>query len=201
MALSGLLMCLFLIGHLSGNLLMYVGRDAFNAYADLLNSTKLIFLAEAGLVLILLVHVITAVQLTKENRAAKPNKYHVKATGGRRTLASSHMLHTGVIILLFLIIHIVTLKFGNWSNAPESGNTLYDLVLDRFSSKTYSGFYLVAMLMLAFHLNHSINSACVTLGLSNSSCYTLIKRIGLIFSIVIGVGFASFPAYFYLQSI
>ena len=195
-------MCLFLIGHLLGNLLLYVSKEAFNNYADLLTSNPvLLYSVEFIMLAALTIHIVTAVKLTKENSAAKPVKYAMKASGGSRTWASSHMIHSGMVTLLFLFIHLWTFKFGGWSNDSDSTLTLYDLVVLRFSSFYYSAGYLIAMVMISNHLHHAVSSACITLGVANSELLQLIKKISLGYAVIIGGGFSTFPIYFYLTSL
>lgn len=196
MAVSGLVMALFLVGHLVGNLLLYVGRDAFNAYADLLNSTQLLILAELLLLLALVLHIVSAIQLTRLNQKARPVQYHKRGIKHRATWASSHMLNTGMVTFVFIVLHLWTFKFGSWNN-QILGQTLYDLVAFRFSDAIYSTGYVVAMLFLGFHLHHAVKSAFQTLGLTTSNKERLIANISAWFAWVIALGFLSFPCYFF----
>ncbi len=195
MALSGLLYIGFLVAHLGGNFLLYKGRDAFNIYSDKFTSTNLIYVAEAVLILALLVHVWTAMSLTRKNRIAKGRDYQKQLRKGQQKTNSTYMAFSGILILAFIVLHIYTFKFGNWDNQTE--NTLYDLVLLRFADFWYSALYVIAMLFLGLHLNHALRSALHTLGLipqTNKS----ISRISSLFALLLTVGFASFPVYFYL---
>ena len=199
MAVSGLFYCLFLVGHLSGNFLLYVSKDAFNSYSDFLNSTSLIYVAEAVLVAMLILHVWTAIKLTRENRKASSGNYRYKTSAGQRTFASSHMLHSGLVILIFIIVHIYSFKFGEWDNAPDSTMTLYDLVALRFSDEFYSLGYVIAMVLMSMHLYHAIRSACHTIGLNKNNL--IVVRTSVLFSIAMCIGFSSFPIYFYILSL
>ncbi len=195
MALSGLLYVGFLVSHLSGNFLLYVGREEFNTYSDIFTSTDLIYVAEAILILALLVHVWTAMSLTRKNRIAKGKNYNKQLLKGKQKTNSTYMALSGLLILSFLVLHIYTFKFGNWDNQTE--NTLYDLVLLRFADLWYSALYVVAMIFLGLHLNHALKSAFHTLGLISQTNKN-ISRISSLFALVITLGFGSFPVYFYL---
>lgn len=200
MAGSGLIMVLFLIGHLIGNLLLYVGKAEFNAYADFLNSTKLLIVAEAVLSLALILHVITAIQLTRLNKKARPVPYHFQGVKSKATWMSSHMLNTGLVTFVFIVVHLWTFKFGNWNNGI-AGNSLYDLVLYRFQDWVYSLGYGIAMLFLGFHLHHAIKSAFQTLGLTTANKEQWIARISAGSAWVLALGFFSFPCYFFFSQL
>jgi succinate dehydrogenase / fumarate reductase cytochrome b subunit len=197
MSLTGLALYGFILAHLAGNMLLYVGENAFNDYANALSSTKLIYLAEALLILICVTHVIFAIRLSIENRSARPVRYAMDVSAGERTFMSSHMIHTGMVILIFIIIHLVTFKYGEWSNAAGSSATLYDLVVMKFQNPYYSGFYVVAMVLLGMHLNHAFQSAFQTLGLNHKKHTPNIKKLGALLSVIITAGFSSFPIFFF----
>ncbi|MFZ8934819.1 MAG: succinate dehydrogenase, partial [Bacteriovoracaceae bacterium] len=104
MAITGLSLCLFLLGHLIGNCLIYVGPEAFNTYGHTLITNPLIYVAEAGLAAMFLIHIVLAIKLTMENKAARPVNYYMKKSSGRgETFASNTMPYTGLIILIFLV--------------------------------------------------------------------------------------------------
>lgn len=114
---------------------------------------------------------------------------------------SSYMFHTGSVVLIFLVIHIITFKYGNWSNDPAMASsienqTLYDLVVISFGKPYYALGYIAAMIGVGFHLNHAFQSAFQTLGLNHKKYTPIIKSLGTLYSIVIAIGFAIFPAYF-----
>jgi succinate dehydrogenase / fumarate reductase, cytochrome b subunit len=201
MSLTGLFLCSFLLIHLAGNFSLYIGKDAFNAYTDILSASPLIKVAEIVMVVFFVIHIFTSVQLTLENRSARPEGYAMDVSAGSRTIMSSYMFHTGSVVFIFLVLHIVTFKYGNWSNDPAMtasvGNqTLYDLVVSSFSNSIYAIAYILGMIGVGFHLNHAFQSAFQTLGLNHKKYTPLIKSFGILYSIVIAIGFASFPAYF-----
>ena len=195
MALSGLFYCVFIIGHLGGNFLLYVGKKEFNAYSDNLASTNLIYIAEFILVLALLTHIFTAISLTRENRLARAVAYKVQNLKGKSRTNSTYMALSGILILAFLILHIYTFKFGDWDN--NSQQTLYDLVLLRFADGWYSAIYVIAMLVLGIHLNHAVKSSFHTLGILPKDNVWLC-RCSFLFALVMTIGFSSFPIYFFI---
>lgn len=201
MALSGLFFCLFLLVHLAGNVTLFIGADAFNTYASTLIAMPATPVLEVLMVLLFIVHVYTSAMLTLENRAARPEKYKMDVSAGKRTFMSSNMFITGSLVLLFVIIHLVNFKYGDWSNAPDSTNTLYVLVANTYKSALWTVIYTVAVILLGFHLNHAFQSAFQTLGLNHKKYTPFIQKLGTLYSIVIALGFASFPVYFFLSQL
>ncbi len=202
MAGTGILLYLFLLGHLAGNTLLYVSKEAFNAYSDALTSTWLIYIVEFGLVAIFLLHIFSAIKLSIANRKARPEKYHLRKTAGGSTVFSRYMLHSGMIILIFVVLHVISFKFGDWDNRLITSKlTLYDHVIESFAFLPYSAFYVFCMIFLGFHLHHAFKSALATLGLVRISTINKLTNLSCGLSIFLSAGFCSFPVYFYLQSI
>lgn len=184
-ALTGLLLCGFLVAHLGGNLLLYSGRETFNHYAENLKRTPLLPLLEAGLAALFLLHIVTALRLRWEKRAARPVPYESRACAGGRTWGSATMAFSGLLLLAFLIVHIKTLRL-----APDKSD-LYAVVLSAFRNPWYALFYVIAMGGLALHLSHGFQSGFQTLGLNHPKYTPLIRRAGLAFALLVAGGFAS----------
>ena len=150
-ALTGLGLGVFLIAHLAGNLLFLAGPEAFNEYSHKLISNPLIYLAEAGLLAIFVLHLLKAVGGFMANQAARPQAYAAKRWAktknpkSRKSFASSTMIVTGTIILLFVVTHLFTFKFGPVYETPAGLRDLYRLQVEVFSNPGYVGFYLLAM--------------------------------------------------------
>ncbi len=196
MALTGLSFCGFLAGHLAGNLFIYGGRDAFNAYAEHLQSLRpLLTLAEAGLVLFALIHVMTGLLLFYQNWTARPDRYAVNKTAGGRTIGSATMPYTGVILLLFIIFHLFHFTFVDKTN-----QTIFDIVLISFQNPLYVTLYIVVMLIAAIHVSHGFWSAFQTVGLNHPKYMPLIQGLSLAFSIVVAAGFGFIPVYMSLMA-
>src|SRR5208282_6348512 len=111
MALTGLLLCGFLVTHLLGNLFLYKGQDAYNHYANALAENPLIPLAELGLVVLFVVHIVMAIWTRIENRQARPTAYVLYSSSGGRTWGSATMIFSGFLLLVFLIVHLKTFRF------------------------------------------------------------------------------------------
>lgn len=201
MALSGLFFVLFLLVHIVGNFMLYIGADAFNNYTSTMAANPLIKGMEIVMIILFLVHILTSALLTLENRAARPEKYAMDVSAGQRTFMSSNMFVTGSLVLLFVIIHLINFKFGDWSNAPGSTATMYDLVAVTYTSVFWTVFYVVAVIILGFHLNHAFQSAFQTLGLNHQKYTPFIKKLGTLYSIFVALVFASFPVYFYFSQL
>jgi len=204
MALSGLFFCLFLLVHLGGNILLFISADMFNAYTSVMSGATINKALEILMVILFAIHIYTSAVLTLENRAARPQKYIMDVSAGKRTFMSSNMFITGSLVLTFVVLHLIGFKYGDWSNDPAAmanpdNLTMYGLVADRFKGTFYALAYVVAVIVLGFHLNHAFQSAFQTLGLNHSKYTPAIQRIGTLYSIVVAVGFASFPVYFYVS--
>ena len=195
MSVTGLAWAGFLIGHLSGNFLLFRGPEAFNDYAHFLESTgALLILAEASLILFLLVHVYNGVRVTLENRRARPTKYAVSNTKGEATWASRTMMLAGTILLVFIVTHVQMFKFGD--HAQEFG--LWGLVVRTFSDPLMVAWYTLAMLALGLHLGHGFGSAFQTLGVVRPTWRARLRTFGYAFGWAIALGFTSLPLYAFL---
>ncbi len=201
-ALTGLALFGFLIVHLAGNLLIIAGPEAFNAYSHELISNPLIYLAEAGLALLFVVHVWKTVGNHVRNRAARPAGYEMKRPAGhtsRKTLSSTWMIVSGTTILVFLILHLKTFKFGAYYAASEQGGRdMYRLTVEVFQRPGYVVWYVVAMVLVGMHLRHGITSALQSLGAIPPGMTRKVLMAGAMVAIAIAGGFALLPVYVYL---
>ena len=206
MGLTGLALCGFLVSHLIGNLLMFVGSDIFNAYGHALITNPLIIPAEIGLAIVFLSHIGLAVKLTLENKAARPQAYAMKkSTGHGETFASKTMHITGLIILIFLGLHLFAFKFssgGEHFMTTLNGEEVRDLhrtVIDYFQNPLCVAWYVFAMAAMGVHLSHGFQSAFQSLGINHPRYTPCIKKCGCAFSIIIPLGYASLAVWGYLQ--
>lgn len=189
MAITGLFFCCFLIVHLIGNMILYSGAEAFNAYADHLHSLgPIINIAEIFMLIFIVIHISTGFLLFIQNKNARPVRYQVNKNGGGRSLGSATMPYTGLTILLFVIAHLVKFHFGKSdTQAP------YDLVKIAFSNPGIVFFYVTAMLILAIHVSHGFWSSFQTIGLNHEKYTPVIRTTGFIFSFIVGAGFGFIP--------
>lgn len=192
-ALAGLLLCGFLITHLAGNLFLFVGGSAFNRYAQMLESNPLLPLAEGGLFVLFLIHIALSVRARMANMAARPVAYQVSADKGGRTPGSRTMAVSGSLILLFIIIHVATIKY---QVGGAKGPDLFAHVTGWFANPLYAGFYVLALIGVGLHLSHGVQSAFQTLGVNHPRYTPLIRKAGLAFAALIALAFASMPIYF-----
>lgn len=201
-ALTGVGLVLFLVAHLSGNLLFLVGPEAFNRYSHALISNPLIYLAEAGLLGIFLLHVYKTARLYTGSKTARPVGYARKDWAGgpsRKSWASTTMIFTGVVIAVFVVLHLRTFKFGAWYAAAGGVRDLYRLQLEVFSHPGYVAFYMAAMVLIGFHLWHGVASAAQSLGIDHPRYTPRILWIGRATAVLIAGGFFLLPLYTYLQ--
>ena len=188
MAISGLGLCLFLTVHLAGNLLLFAGPKVFNGYAATIEANPLLIPSEIVLLFTFLVHICFAIPVTLENRKARPIRYVVSASKGRRTFASSTMWLSGVVTLVFIVLHLIDFKF-----ASRNGKTLYDLVVLKFQSWLYVVWYILASSILALHLSHGFQSAFRSLGLEHPKYTPFVEGVGKVFSVIVAVGYSLIP--------
>ena len=186
MAITGLIWYGFLVGHLIGNFLLFKGDggEAFDTYAEFLENFPLLIPIELFLVAAVALHVYLAISVTADNRRARPVGYQVNRSSGGRSFASSSMAYTGTLTLVFIIVHVATFKFGD-----RIDGSLYKLVVQTFQQTGYAVWYIVAMLVLGFHLWHAFHSAFQTLSLRSK----IIRNVGSVLCIFIATGFALLP--------
>ena len=204
-AITGLLLCGFLVGHLSGNLLLIVGPDAFNLYAHKLTSLgAALYVIEAGLAGIFLLHLFLAIKLNIENKKAG-GKYQVKKWTGRGiTFMSATMPYTGFVLLVFLILHLRSLKFGTYYTTIVDGvemRDLYKTTLEYFQNPMNVAWYVFAMVCAGLHTAHGFASAFQSLGLNHPKYYPKIKIVSYLYAIVVGGGFALLSIWAYMKGV
>ena len=188
MAASGLLLSLFLFTHLLGNSTSFLGRDAFNAYAEKLHSVGgVLYVFEIGLLTLFLVHIITGIILYLENFQARPARYSVNTSEGGRSWGSRTMPYTGVIILIFIIVHLMNFHFTDKS-VPVA-----DLVRGLLSRPVLAWFYILSLLALGLHLSHGVWSLFQSIGINHEKYNQLLLKGALAFSILVGSVFILIP--------
>ena len=191
---TGLFLVLYLVVHIIGNLIVFLGRETFNHYSHLLLSNPLILVIELVLVVIFLLHIFRTVSMYLANQKARPVGYVQKRRAGppsRKTLASSTMILSGLWLLLFVVIHVRTFKFGPEYEVPgEAGmRDLYRLEMDNFRHPLVVAFYLLSMVVVGSHLWHGISSACQSLGAVGSRWTPRLLLAGKVMAVLIAGGF------------
>lgn len=202
MGITGLIWAGFVLAHMAGNLLIFVSNDAYNTYGHMLTSGNFIYVAEAVLVLALIIHVYTAVSLTMLNRRAKPKHYAVSAKGSKKvSLASRTMAIQGSLILVFIISHLITFKYGTHYETEVNGVVMRDLARlmeEAFQNPGFVGWYMVALILLGFHLSHGVNSSFQSLGLTEGTYRNLWKKLSYGYALVVALGFIAQPLYLFI---
>lgn len=201
MGVTGLFLCFFLVVHLIGNLLLYVGQDTYNEYAHKLHSNpEFLILAEVLLYTAFVLHIAYGISLQFMNTEARPTGYAMKQSKRRdRVLAPGAptpdrtMFITGLVVLLFLAVHLSDFKFEfGWRDSLGE--------VDPFTkarvivSNTVRGLiYLVGSVVLGIHVTHGLQSSFQSLGLNHPKYNPAIRKLSLVFGIVVALGFGSFP--------
>lgn len=203
MGLSGLIWAGFIFGHMAGNMTILVSPDMYNAYGHAIVSNKiLLYGTEIGLVLALVTHVVLALLLTKQNRESRGTRYASKPNGEKAaSFASEWMAVHGSVILVFIILHLITFKYGPHYETTVNGVVMRDLarlIYEVFSNPLAVGWYLVALVLLGFHLTHGVRSIFQSFGLLHPAYQPVIKKAGIIYSIVVAGGFISQPLFVFL---
>lgn len=204
MGISGLVWMGFVLSHMAGNMLILVSPDLYNAYGHAIVSNKpLLYGAESVLVLALIVHVMTAISLTVENRKAKGSRYAVNPNGEKGpTLASQTMGMQGSVILAFIILHLATFKYGTHYDTVVNGvqmRDLHRLVVEVFQSPGYVLWYVVALILLMFHLSHGASSIFQSFGFLERKMQKGLRKFAWTYAIIVVAGFLSQPAYVFLM--
>jgi succinate dehydrogenase / fumarate reductase, cytochrome b subunit len=189
--LTGFLLFLYLIVHIAGNLMVFLGPDTFNAYSAALVSNPAVILIEAALLLIFVVHIYKAIAMFVANQKARPAKYAMKRSAGhttRKSFASTTMIVSGLWLLVFLVIHVKTFKFG--PAYERSGvHDLYRVEFENLGNPIAVAFYLLSMVVVGSHLWHGIASSLQSLGLDHKTWTPRLRVFGQFMAIALAAGF------------
>ncbi len=202
MAITGSFLLIFLIIHLVGNVTLFFGPNAFNAYVSTLDVVKpLIRVIELVLLAAFVIHIFNGLKLWLENKRAKGVEYKVSGSSENSSLFSRTMALTGSIVFIFLVTHLGTFFWRFNVHDPmgfASNHQYYDIVVYFFGLWWYAVLYVIAMIFLGYHLNHGFQSAFQTFGWNHNRYTPIIKKIGTIYAIIMAAGFVSMPLYFLL---
>ena len=201
--LTGLALFAYLILHLAGNAAIFLGPDAFNEYAHFLISNPLIVPIEIGLLLVFLLHIYKTVTMWMANRRARPVGYAKKELArhtSRKSVASSTMIASGVLIALFVIVHVKQFKFGTFYlvEGSDAVRDLYRTEIEVFQHPLWVAFYVIATVLVGLHLRHGIASAMQSLGLDHPKYTRRITAWGVALAVVIAGGLAIIPVLVHL---
>jgi succinate dehydrogenase / fumarate reductase cytochrome b subunit len=205
MGLTGLVWAGFVFTHMAGNMTILVSPDLYNQYGHSIVSNKvLLYGVETLILLSLIVHVALAINLTMQNKHSKGIPSYNKPTGPKRTpLASQTMIIQGTIILVFIISHLITFKYGPYYETTIDGVKMRDLAKlmgEVFKSPGAVTWYVVSLLLLCAHLKHGFGSVFQSFGLLHPSYQAKIKAASWAYAIIVTVGFISQPLYVFMAS-
>ena len=210
MAVTGLALFLFVIGHLAGNLQFFLGPEAINRYGNFLQSNpELIWPARLGLLLMVGLHIWSATKISLENKAARPVGYAVYQPVGS-TYASRTMLVGGSIVFVFIIYHLLhytaEVRFLNLTGrdfsafmenlpgqVPSARHDIFKMMVVGFSNPLVSGFYVLGLALLSLHLSHGASSMFQSLGWKNDAYRPFLDKAACVVAGVIFVGYTSIP--------
>ncbi|MGA1522965.1 MAG: succinate dehydrogenase cytochrome b subunit [Planctomycetota bacterium] len=206
MAVTGILLSFFVVGHLMGNLLVYQGRQAVNDYAAFLKGLgPWLWVVRAGLLGVFVLHIVLAIQLKRRNQAARTVGYakdHVTVA----TFASRYMVLTGLCIAAFVLLHLAHFTLG-WIDPTSHAVTekviqggveierhdVYAMVVAGFRQPVYVAIYVAAMVLLGLHLFHGLQSLFQTLGVRHPGYTPTIVRACRLAAIALSAGYISIP--------
>ena len=197
-ATTGLLFCFFLLFHLLNNLVIYTGAENFNFLVGSLEKIKpLIRILEVALAGILLVHIVNSVTLAIQSKKSGNITTKSETKKHNATLSSRTMLFTGSILFIFIVTHLSTFWYNFQTNDDHSA--YYEIVTSSsigFGNIFITILYLVAMVLLGFHLKHGFNSALQTFGIKNTSIGKMLGLVSVVFWLFVPAGFFSIAFWF-----
>lgn len=198
-AITGLVLVGFVVGHMLGHLLMFKGQDAYNAYALMLqNLGGLLWVARITLLVSVVLHVIATIQLTNKNKNAKAIGYQV-TKHQNSTFSSRFMIYAGLAILFFVIYHLLHFTLGivhsEFYHTYDSlgRHDVYTMMVEGFKNPIITVVYSLAVIFLGLHLNHGIKSMFQTLGLNTDSNKPKFEKLSMFASVIITLGYIAVP--------
>lgn len=209
-AATGLFLCLFLIVHLSANCILLlpedISRTLYNSYSTSLRENILIKIVAYVLYLSIILHAVYALIVTIANRKAKPHRYVVNHTQENSTWTSQNMGLLGVLILLFIVVHLANfwarIKLGIGENVGLDINghvDVYEVTYSLFQNHYYVLFYSILAIPLGTHLNHGLKSAFKTLGFYHKKGLRVLSKVSLIYAAIMSIGFGIIPIIVYFK--
>jgi succinate dehydrogenase / fumarate reductase, cytochrome b subunit len=200
MALTGLMMCGFLVIHLAGNLLIFKSPEIFNQYAFFMLNNPIVMALEWLLALLFILHAVVGLFLIKDNMTARPKRYHVRQTSQKgSTISFLTMSWTGPLTLIFLVAHLFHFKYGTEYTIVQGGieiRDLYRTILEYFADPFSVLLYSLAMLFIALHVQHGFWSAFQSFGFNHPRYNRTIEIAANLYALFIFIGFIAIPLSF-----
>ena len=212
-ALSGLFLTLFLLGHLAGNLQLFIpgieGQTQFNKYALFMTTNPAVKILSIITYISILIHIFLTLYLSWQSRQARPIGYAVSSGSSNSTWSSNNMAILGTALFIFIIIHLRSfwyeMHFGDipyqYLNDGTKLKDLYLITTSAFNDPIYTLFYVLCMAALALHLKHGLESALQTIGLKLPNYEMALKYITTFIALAIPATFASIPIYLFLKNL
>lgn len=203
MSATGLFLIVFLVEHLYTNLHLYYGDggEEFNEASHWMSTSLLIRTVEIVLFAAIILHVVQAIILTKQNNEARPVKYAIDGASQTSPWISRNMGLTGSLIFFFIVVHLYN-YFLPYRITGEVGGegqiTLAEKTVEALHNPIYAGLYFVAVIILAWHISHGFHSAFQSLGINNKKYTPIMKIASKAMAVLFGLGYASFPVIFYV---
>ncbi|MEW5994638.1 MAG: succinate dehydrogenase cytochrome b subunit [Candidatus Zixiibacteriota bacterium] len=199
MAVTGLVLFGYVVGHLLGNLQIFIGQNQINAYAQFLKDTPLLtYTARVLLLVAVILHIWNAVRLYFENRASRPVRYVCKDTV-QATLSSRTMFWSGLGIFMFVVYHLLHFTFiatnPQYKDLHDAlgRHDVYSMIILGFQNRIISTVYLVSVFLVCYHLSHSIQSFFQTLGLNNERTDPFFRKLSVTVATLIFIGYTVIP--------
>jgi len=208
MSILGLFLAVFLLVHLTINLMLLLPDqgEAFRGAAEFMGTNPFIMVFEYVLFAAFFVHIVLGIILWMQNNQARPVAY-AKANVSETSFFSKYMIHTGIILLIFLILHFVHFYFAKIGLVTPGATYMfeghehpdfYTMAIALLKQPMYAVIYIISFLALGFHLNHAIQSGFQSLGLEHSKYTPFVKKMSTVYALIIAVGFSIIPIYFLL---
>jgi len=194
MSLSGFFLITFLLVHLGVNLTLFVGAETFNAASHFMATNPVIKVMQYVLATGFIFHIVMGIKLELKNRASRPVKYAKNNAAANSDWASRNMIITGILVLLFLLLHLkdffIQMKFSEVHDD-------YKLVTELFKNPLYVFIYVIAFVLLGIHLSHGFQSAFTSVGARSPKYLKGVKNVGMAFSYLMAIGFSVIAIFFY----
>ncbi len=201
MSLTGLFLITYLVIHLAINLLSLVDAHLFNEASHFMGTNWFIQAMQYVLALGFIFHIVQGIALARSNAKARPQKYALDKPSTNSSFSSRSMIITGLLVLLFLVLHLRDyfweLKFDDMNGHA----TDFDLVVALFANPLYTGLYVFSFIMLGIHLNHGFQSAFQSVGVNHPKYTPGIKKFGVIYCVIVSAGFSLIALVHYFNSL
>ncbi len=201
-AVSGVMLVLFILGHLAGNFFIFGGPASYNAYAHHLHSLgPLLLAARVGLLAALFCHFICTAWLVLDNRAARMTQYAYRIRYRDTNVAKTTMIYTGLVVITFVVLHVADFAFGDQAGPrsvmPGANDSLglYGIVWNSFANPIHSLLYILALCAVGLHLSSAVSTFWMTLGVVPERAVVPVKRAAQALGAVIACAFISIPVY------